>query len=206
MNFTIHYDAVDGLKNNAPLMHGDQVIGKVNEITYTDQGNFNVDVTVDESHQSLATDSALFVIADNPKANGTQMIKLITSDRPGEVIQDEQVIQGSTKLAGLTMEMQNQIGKGLQSFSSSIDQSISSWLDETAEPTVEQLNDELDQLLEEAKASGSRAKERIETDVVETIKQHIERLKQQMEELNQDNTTDQLDQKVDELENLMQEA
>jgi ribosomal protein S13 len=204
VNFTIRYDAVDGLKNNAPLMHGDQIIGKVNEVIYTEQGNFDVNVTVDESHHSLATDSALFVITDDPKAKGTQIIKLITSDNPGTLIQDDQVIQGSTKLTGIAREVQNQIGESLQSLASSIDQSISTWIDETAEPTVEQLESELDQLLEEAKALGADAKERIESDVVETIKQHIQRLKQQMDGSNQDDTIDQLEKKVDELEHLMQ--
>ncbi|WP_146194538.1 hypothetical protein [Vibrio albus] len=204
VNFTIRYDAVDGLKNNAPLMHGDQIIGKVNEVIYTDQGNFDVNVTVDESHHTLATDSALFVITDDSKVKGVQIIKLITSDSPGTLIQDQQVIQGSTKLTGIAREVQNQIGESLQSLASSIDQSISTWIDKTAEPTVEQLESELDQLLEEAKALGADAKERIEADVVETIKQHIQRLKQQMDGLNQDDTIDQLEKKVDELEHLMQ--
>ncbi len=205
VNFTIRYDAVDGLKNNAPLMHGDQIIGKVNKIIYTDQGNFEVHVTVDESHHKLATDSALFVIADDPKTKGVQIIKLITSDKPGSVIQDEQVIQGSTKLSGLAREMQNQIGESIQSFASSIDQSISNWLDKNTEPTVEQLNNKLDQLLKEAKALGENANRHIQTDVIETLKQHIEQLKQQVEELNQDDTTDELEKKVDELEHLMKE-
>ncbi|WP_330959811.1 hypothetical protein [Photobacterium sp. 53610] len=204
VNFSIRYDAVNGLKNNALLMHDDQVIGKVNEIIYTEQGHFEVHVTVDEAFQSLATDSALFVITDNAKAKETQMIKLISNDKPGTFIQDGQVIQGSTKFTGIAKEMQNQLGKSLQSFASSIDRSFSNWVDNTAEPTADQLDNELDQLIEEAKSFGHDAKDRIQADVVETLKQHIERLKLQMNERNQDDSIDQLEKKVEELDHLMQ--
>ncbi|QUJ66455.1 hypothetical protein KDD30_09745 [Photobacterium sp. GJ3] len=204
VNFSIRYDAVNGLKNNASLMHDNQVIGKVNEIIYTEQGHFEVRVTVDEAFQTLATDSALFVITDNAKAKDAQIIQLIPNDKPGTRIQDGQVIQGSTKLAGIAKKMQNQLGKSLQSFAASMDRSFSNWVDNTAEPTADQLDNELDQLIEEAKSFGHDANDRIQADVIETLKQHIERLKQQMNERNQDDAIDPLEKKVEALEHLMQ--
>lgn len=205
VHFTIRYTTVDGLKKNAPLMHDDQIIGEVNEIIYTDEGDFEVRVTIEKSHHSLATDSTLFVIADDPKNQDERIIKLITSGEPGTLIQDDQVVQGSTTLAGVTKELQSQIGETLESFASSIDRSLSEWNDETVEPQIDQLEKELNQLLEDAKTLGENAKAQIKNEVLPAIKQHIEQLKQRMEELEQDDdSTDELDRKLDELDHLLE--
>lgn len=204
LNFSIRYEAVDGLKKGASLMHETQVIGAVDEIIYTDQAEFEVQVSVAEAHQGLVTESAMFVIADDPRTTNVRIIKLIENAPSGALIQEGQVVQGSTPLTGIAKELQKQIDATLESFSTSIGRSWSKWKDHTLEQQTDALEQELDQILEALENLSNNAKEQLKNDIVPEIKQHIEQLRQRWNESGQDDSIDQIEEKMDQLDNKLE--
>ncbi|WP_207060785.1 MlaD family protein [Motiliproteus sp. SC1-56] len=208
LSFTISYKDVSGLKKSAPLMYQGQTIGTVDEVIYTAQGDFQVRVSVAEPYRALATESALFVISDVPNQTDTRMIRLIASEKPGPLIQEDQLVQGSTALAGVAKELENTFGSALESLSSTMADSWASLSQPSAEPQAEkqteqqaqQLQLELDKMLEEAKRLSDAAKARLKADVIPAMKQQIEALRKQLEQTAPDDSVDQAEDKLDELE------
>jgi uncharacterized protein YukE len=204
LEFKIRYQTVDGLKKGASLIHDNQVIGTVNDVIYTDKGDFEVQVTVTEPHVGLATDSTLFFIANAPNGKDERIIRLVEDDILGTPLKAGQTVEGSTALSGIAKDFQNQIDSTLLSLSSSIDRIWSEWQEQTSEEHFARLENELDQLIEEAKTLGDKANSRLKNDIVPKIRQQIDMLKQHLDELGNDQSIDQIEQKMERLDDALE--
>lgn len=204
LEFNIRYQEVNGLTEGAALIHGDEVVGSVDEINYTRQGDFEVQVTIAEPHTNLATDTVLFVVTEDPNAENDRVIKLITDDNRGEPLKNGQTIEGSTALSGIAQEFQNQISSTLFSFAEGLDRSLAKLKEQNVDEHLSGLQNELDELINEAKTLSDSANEKLEHDIVPKIRQHIEQLKEELNNLGKDQSIDEIEQKINDLEGALE--
>jgi len=204
LNLTIRYQEVGGLKEGAALIHGDETIGAVEEVIYTSQGDFEVKVAINEPFAALATESALFIITDNPAAETERAVMLITDDAPGSPLADGQVVQGSSAVAGMALELENLLNSTVSSLGSSIEESLQQFSDENVEQHLIYLEQQLDKLIGQAKAFSDSANATFKNDVLPQIKQQIEVLKQQLKSLGKDKSIEPIEKKYRDLEGTLE--
>ena len=77
LDFIIKFNSVDGLKKGGRVIYEKQPIGSVDEIVYTEQGIFLVNVSIKKEFADRATKSTLFVIDGE---TSEKFVKLILGD------------------------------------------------------------------------------------------------------------------------------
>jgi len=223
LEFSVRYQEVNGLNQGSSLVHDETVIGRVDEVVYTERGDFEVQVTIDEPHVALATDTALFVVASGPAAafagstgeagstggadplgDRKPVIELITDAQPGQPIADGAMVEGSTALSGFAQELQNQfstalgdsLGATLMSLAESVEQSVAALKEQNIDEYIALMDSELDRLLNEAETLSDSALQSLRNDILPRIKQSIEQLKQYVEGMGKEESIDQIEQKM----------
>jgi len=202
--FQIEFDAVDGLKGGDLLMHGENIIGNVEDIQYSDKGNFLIDVNLQEQFRPLATHSALFYISDSHGSESKVLELVESSSEDNSPIQEDQIIKGSNKVSGMTQKLQNQFGDALQSFSYSLQNSWIDWKEQTLDQQIAHLEKELDRILVELEGLTTSAREKLETTVIPQINKQINALKEKLEELGRESELDDIEKKLDDINELIE--
>ena len=202
--FQIEFDAVDGLKGGDLLMHGENIIGNVEDIQYSDKGNFLIDVNLQEQFRPLATHSALFYISDSHGSESKVLELVESSGEDNSPILEDQIIKGSNKVSGVTQKLQNQFGGALQSFSDSIQNSWTDWQEQTLDQQIAHLEQELDRILVELEDLTTSARKKLETTVIPQINKQIEALKEKLDELDRERELDDIEKKLDEINELIE--
>ena len=122
LDFIIKFDSVDGLKKGGRVIYEKQPIGRVDEVVYTEQGIFLVNVSIKKEFADRATKSTLFVIDGE---TGEKFVKLILGDEPGIQLVEGETVKGSSQLEGVTREFKNKLSDSVSSFAESLNNVIS---------------------------------------------------------------------------------
>ncbi len=204
LSFRIAYEEVDGLTKGAPVMHDGSEVGRVEDILYTEQGNFLVDVTVQKAFAPLVNHSALFYISDNEAADA-KVIELVEGE-PGDVssIEEGQIVQGSNRFTGMAQKFQNQMGDTLSSLTDSVKNTMSQWKEQTLEQQMEYVESELDRLMAAIQDMSADARHQIETQIIPELNEQFETLKKKLEELGREDELDGIEQKMENLNELIE--
>lgn len=215
--FRIQYDTVDGLKKGADLMHGDTVIGRVNDIQYTDSGNIEVLVTIDEPYRALAKSDALFVIASVAGKEQDKNVELVERSASGNVnsnatppsadsmlIAENQLVQGADPFSGKAQQWQNQLNNVFQSFSDGVSKAWSNWEEKNLDQQLLFMEKELDRIIGQIKNLGESSRKQLETEVIPQLKQQIELLKKKLQALGRENELDPIEKKMDTVTELVE--
>ncbi|PID43390.1 MAG: hypothetical protein CSA52_02505 [Gammaproteobacteria bacterium] len=202
LNFKVEYQDGQGLKKGDSVVYGDEKIGAVSDVNYTDQGKIRVDVVVLEKYRNLARQSALFYISDS-KGTDAKVIELVTgqSDQAEQAlpIAEGQIIQGNTRVSGLTQKLQNRFGQALQSFSEDMQNQWQEWKSGTIDKQVDQLEKGLDRILKDIENLGKNTRDQIKTELLPMINRQIEALRRHLEELGREKDIDSIDKKMEEI-------
>ena len=202
--FQVEFDAVDGLKDGDLLVHGENVIGNVEDVQYSDKGNFLVDVNLQKQFRPLATHSALFYISDSHDSESKVLELVKSSSEDNLFILEDQIIKGSTKASGMTQKLQNQFEDALQLLSNSLESSWVDWKEQTLDQQIAHLEEELDRILVELEGFTTSARKEFEENVIPQINKQINALKEELEKLGKESELDDIEKKLDDINELIE--
>ena len=114
LTFQVRFSEVSGLKKNDQVYLGRNEIGQVKKVTYTDQGDYLVEIRIAPEFKNAATESSRFYIEHAP-SNEPVMAVIVEQKRPGGVIlKNGAIVQGSVRAGYLDKifeDLQKSAGK-----------------------------------------------------------------------------------------------
>jgi ABC-type transporter Mla subunit MlaD len=158
LTFQIRFSEVSGLTRGDRVYFGRNDIGQVETVTYTNQGDYLVEVKVKTEFTNATTEDSKFYIEPNP-LNPAAMAVVVEQDRPGGLIlkKDSTVLgsirpgylnnifEGMKKHAG---QAEKQLTESLEGIKKSLN-STTEQLDKNLETTIEDFTSRLDSFTDE---------------------------------------------------------
>ena len=198
LDFIIKFNSVDGLKKGGHVIYEKQPIGSVDDIVYTEQGLFLVNVSIKREFADRATKSTLFVI--DGKAN-EKFVKLILGDAPGIQLAEGETVKGSSQLEGVTREFTKKLSDSVSLLAESINQVIADIDEEAIEKQIEYFERELDRLIDKANKMTETKKKTLNQKVIPQLKDKLDKLELSLKELDMEYEFERLKKKFVELIN-----
>lgn len=158
LHFKIRFGEIMGLKSGDSLLFEGNSVGRVDNVVYTKDGDYLVEVTIQPNFTNTATRDSQFFIIDAPQAEGKKAIEIQQEKSGGEVLQDGEIVAGSVKptvfqsvfdrLQKKARRYQGQMDEDLETFKESLRQS-SQQLEADLESTLDDLSEQFSQWSEE---------------------------------------------------------
>jgi ABC-type transporter Mla subunit MlaD len=100
----VRYADVLGLQQGDSVYFGQNEIGKVQKVTYTQQGDYLVAITIAPEFKNAATVDSKFFIDDDPRNRQRRAITIVQEKPGGGVLEKTTIIEGSVR-AGFLDQM-----------------------------------------------------------------------------------------------------
>ncbi len=179
------HDAGRLVKGDRVVSDGQEKIGVVEGVTYTERGDFLVSVAILEKFKDSITTESDFYITDDPEREGKAAVGVTLSEGMGTPLQEGAVVTGTSKLevmaAGIWKDLESTL-KEFQEGVKELSEKLSKDLREL--PKSEEFNRlkrQMDRLAGEMKKAGREAKEKLQKEVIPKIEEEIQELKRWLE-------------------------
>lgn len=147
LSFQLRYDQILGLKQSDSVYFGENNVGGVEKITYTEQGDYLVKIKIQEEFKNTATGDSKFFIGYSPEDHGRRAV-IIVQEKPGGVLlQKGDIILGSKKPDLLEMILSS-VSQSTGITEDEMREALRQWRESLAVAS-EQLDSELDRTLED---------------------------------------------------------
>jgi len=158
LDFNIRFDEIEGLKAGHGVLFKGNTVGEVDNVVYTEAGDFLVKVAIQSSFASAATRDSHFYIVDDPQTEGEKAIEIIQEKAGGEELRSGETVNGSvrptifndllTRLQKKVSRYQDQFDIDVEKLKESIRQDAQE-MERGLENTLDELSDEFSQFAEE---------------------------------------------------------
>lgn len=202
LNLTIKFDHINGLKANDGVIFEENQIGRVDNVTYTKEGDYLVDVVIYKTYMNEATEYARFFIVSNPKNSEQRVVEMIQILEGGQPLQNKSVLEGSSQSSAII----ERLGKDLTKEMDSIRKEFNEFSEELKKipdsQAYKKLEDELDNLYDQMKQSGEEVNETIKKEILPRLEEELENLKKRFHEKGQGDELKPLEIKIEEIKNI----
>lgn len=158
LTLQVRFSQVSGLKKNDHVYLGRNEIGQVKKVTYTDQGDYLVEVRIAPEFTNAATEDSRFYIEHAPSSEPAMAV-IVEQDRPGGVIlKNGATVQGSVRAGYLDKifedlrksagKAESELNRALEDLKRSLG-ATSEKLDRSLEAAIDDLTLRLDAFREE---------------------------------------------------------
>lgn len=106
ITFQVRFSEVSGLKQEAPVYFEKNEVGKVEKITYTQQGDYLVEISIAPGFKNAATEDSKFFIDTDPEKQQGKAVTIIQERPGGKILKQKTIVEGSIK-PGFLDEMLN---------------------------------------------------------------------------------------------------
>ena len=148
LDLTVQFDRVEGLKAGDRVFFQDSRAGEVKKVTYTDKGEYRVDISIDKSFKAAATEHTRFFIIGDPKNNSQKAIKLVQVRTGGNTLADGSTVQGSTPTSAIFEAVMQQVNQGMDEVNTYIAHLSKEIKDIPESEAYKELESKLNQLME----------------------------------------------------------
>jgi hypothetical protein len=97
LTIQVRYAEILGLKQDDPIYFKENIIGKVQKVSYTQQGDYLVELSIAADFKNSATVDSRFVIDNDPKNLQNKAITVLQERPGGRVLTKGEIIQGSVR-------------------------------------------------------------------------------------------------------------
>lgn len=202
LDLTIRFDQVHGLVPGNRVLFGENNIGTVERVFYSDQGVFLVDIAIARNFANAATENTRFFIVADPQNTENKAVALVHIRKGGGLLQNNATIDGTTETAVLFKQLADGIEQGLRAFEEQLKQFSQDVQRIPENETFKELENELRLLTEEMKQSGQATREKIKEEVLPKLKEEMEKLRKQLRELGREAEMKPLDAEFDKIEKI----
>jgi len=183
LNLKIRFDQVQGLKQGNRVVFEQNHIGDVNQVVYTEQGAFLVDISILNNFAASATEHSRFLIVSDPKHESNKAVEMIHIHEGGTLLEKNATVEGSTQSAVLFHQIFDGIEGGLKAFEEQVEQFSKNFRGIPESDEFKKLGLEYDRLTEELKKSGQAARKKIENELLPQLRKEMEKLRKELEAL-----------------------
>jgi paraquat-inducible protein B len=202
LNLTIKFDQIDGLKANDGVIFEENQIGRVDNVTYTKEGDYLVDVMIYKTYMNAATEHARFFIVSDPQNSEQRVVEMIQILKGGKPLQNNSVLEGSSQSSAIIERLGKDLTKGMESFRKEFNEFSEELKKIPDSQAYKKLEDELDNLYDQMKQSGKDVKETIQKEILPRLEEELENLKKRFHEKGQGDELKPLEIKMEEIKNI----
>ncbi len=202
LNLFIRFDHIDGLKSDDSLIFETNRIGKVDEVTYTNKGDYLVELMIYKPYANAATEHARFFIISDPQKNGRSAVEMIQILKGGRLLQNNTVLEGSDKSSVIIERLGIDLEKGMESFRKEFNEFADELKKIPESEAFKKLEDELVNLYEKMKQSGKEVREMIQKEILPRLEQELENLKKRFHEKGKEDELKPLEIKMEEIKKI----
>lgn len=204
LDFKIRYQDVAGLRTGDRVLFEERHIGDVQNVTYTNQGDYLVDVTVHKEFANEPTEKSRFYIGSDPDRKSRRAIYMVRSGSGGAPIKEGSVLAGTTEYAVLYDRLGASFHSSLERLESELNALVESLRRVPENQRLKRLEQELDRLLSELQHLGEDAKLKIKNEILPLIKEKVEELRRRLKEPGREEDLQQVDRKIETLSDALQ--
>jgi len=182
LNLKIRFNQVQGLKQGNRVIFGQNHIGTVKRLFYSDEGFFIVDIAIKKDFTDTATEHSRFSIITDPQNQENKAVEMIQIRSGGTLLKNNATLQGYTETSILFQKLFGGIENGLKDLEKQFEQFSKDLKSIPETEEFKKLEDELKRLAEEMKRSGQAAREKIKEELLPQLKKEMEKLRKRLHE------------------------
>ena len=199
LNLFIRFDHIDGLKSNDSVIFETNRIGKVDEVTYTKKGDYLVELMIHKAYMNAVTEHVRFFIVSDPQYNGRSVVEMIQILKGGRPLQNNTVLEGSSKSSAIFERLEKDLEKGMESFRKELNEFAEELKKIPDSEAFKKLEDELADIYEKMKQSGKEVREMIQKEILPRLEQELENLRKRLHEKGREDELKPLEIKMEEI-------
>jgi hypothetical protein len=195
-DFKIRFDSIQDLREGAPVLLDETVIGSVKEITY-DSGDFLVSVAIEKKFASATTDASKFFIDNLSESGGEKVVRVIQTTKKGSRIEDGAVVEGQSKYAVIYGQFASQFRKNLNIIDSELNAFFQELKTFSDKEQINKIEKKLSEIIADLGNMSAEMKQKIETEILPFIKRQIDELRRRLEKTGEEEKLIYVDEKVE---------
>jgi hypothetical protein len=199
LNLFIRFDHIDGLKLNDSVIFETSRIGKVDEVTYTNKGDYQVEVMIHKAYTNAVTEHVRFFIVSDPKNNEQRAVEMIQILNGGKPLQNNTVLEGASKSSAIIERLEKDLERGMESVRKELNEFGEELKKIPDSEAFKKLEDELVNLYEKMKRSGKEVREMIQKEILPRLEQELENLRKRLREKGREDELKPLEIKMEEI-------
>jgi hypothetical protein len=182
LNLKIRFSQVQGLKQGNRVIFGQNHIGIVNSLFYSDEGFFLVDIAIKKDFADTATEYSRFSIITDPQNQENKAVEMIQIRSGGTLLQNNATVEGATETSILFQRLFGGIENGLKDLEKQFEQFSKDLKSIPETEEFKKLENELKRLAEEMKRSGQGVQQKIKEELLPQLKKEMEKLRKRLHE------------------------
>ena len=198
----IKFDHIYGLISDDGVIFEKNRIGRVDEITYTKDGNFMVGLKIKKAFANTATEYTRFFIVSDPQNNGRKAVEMIQTQKGGNPLKSDTVVQGSVKSSVIIERMQNDIEREMKDLTRQFNMFAEGLKKVPDSEAYKKLEDKLTNLYDEMKQSGKAVREMIQKEILPRLQKELENLKKRLHEKGREDELKPLETKMEKIKKI----
>jgi flagellin-specific chaperone FliS len=202
LNVFIRFDHIDGLKSNDSVIFETNRIGKVDEVTYTKKGDYLVELMIPKAYTNAVTEHARFFVVSDPKNNGQSAIEMIQILKGGRPLQNNTVLEGSSKSSATIERLEKDFEKGIKSLTKEFNEFTKELKKIPDSEAFKKIEDEITNLYDQMKRSGKEVREMIQKEILPRLEQELENLRKRLHEKGREDELKPLEIKMEEMKKI----
>lgn len=147
LNIQVRYADVSGLKQDDPVYFEENTIGKIEKVSYTQHGDYLVDISIAPEFKNAATVDSKFFIDNDPQDQQGKAVTILQERPGGQVLRTGAIVQGSVR-SGFLDEMVSGIKRNATVIESEMRKTMQQ-LEKTLKSTSLKLDKELANALDQ---------------------------------------------------------
>jgi hypothetical protein len=169
LNLKIIFDDIGGLKQGDRVLREGNHIGEVKEISYNQQGKFELSIDIFPEFKSVATDRTRFVIVSDPGREGHEALEVVQIDRGGVPLQSGTRVKGSTPWEAWGDQVKQKWDQFLEDLKRLPEEA---W--------YRKLQQEMEELAKTLKQSGKEVREKLKREIIPQLEKALEEMKSRL--------------------------
>ena len=182
LNLKIRFNQVQGLKQGNRVIFGQNHIGTVKRLFYSNEGFFIVDIAIKRDFTDTATEHSRFSIITDSQNQENKAVEMIQIRRGGTRLKNNATLQGSTDTSILFQKLFGGIENGLKDLEKQFEQFSKDLKSIPETEEFKKLENELKRLAEEMKRSGQAVRQKIKEELLPQLKKEMEKLRKRLHE------------------------
>ncbi len=193
------FTQVDGLKEGAPLTFEKNRIGTVQRVSYTDEGNYRVSISVEADFTAAMTEFSRFEILPSSEDPALKAVVMTHEKRGGALLE-----KGSTTeaMSPEAFGAFNTVAPMLKQLESGWDKFISDLKNIPQGESFQAFEKKIDDLGQQMRESGSAFQDNIRNNIIPKLQKELEALRKKFEQSGEPDKTKPLEQKLRDLQDV----
>ena len=201
-HLVIKFDHIYGLISDDGVIFEKNRIGRVDEITYTKDGNFLVGLMIEKAFSNTATEYTRFFIVSDPQNNGRKAVEMIQTQKGGNPLKNDTVVEGSVKTSVIIERMQKDLEREMKDLTRQFNSFAEQLKKVPDSEAYKKLEDELTHLYDEMKQSGKEVREMIQQQILPRLEEELQNLKKRLQKKGKEDELKPLETKMEKIKKI----